>query len=347
MMNTAHKNQANSQSHGFSLIELLVVIGIVGILVALILPAAQAARESAKRVSCANNLRQLALGMNAYHESHGSYPSAACTAETKNHQLYFGLYSIHARLLPFIEQRSLYNSINFSVGTWPPDTFKVGAKDMTGGMNGLNQTVAGTAIGLFLCPSDGGMFAETGNNYRGNAGVGPSLSTFIATPDSGNGIFPEAETISARLITDGLSQTIALSERVRGSNMGNGQELDPERDVFPRLAPAQTGDQLVTACLISGRPTPASEGFTTSGRYWFWTGRERTLYVHAQTPNGSIPDCSYGGMTPAMDMATARSRHPGGVQGAFADGSVRFIRSGISVAIWRAFGTRNGSDLTE
>jgi len=332
---------------GFTLIELLVALGIVGILVALLLPAIQFSRESARRTACANHLRELALGMNGYHETFGSFPSAACVSETPRNGIYFGLYSIHVRVLPFLEKVTLFNSINFAVGTWPPDTFKVGAKDMTGGMNLLNQTAASTSIGLFLCPSDDGAFSDTGNNYRGNAGLGPSFSTFSKTPDSGNGIFPEAETVSAAQVTDGLSQTMALSERVRGSNRGTGQNVDPERDVFPRLAPAQTADELVKACLISGRTTPAAEGFTTSGRYWFWTGRERTLYVHAQTPNGSVPDCTYGGVTPAIDMVTARSRHPGGVQAALADGSVRFIRSSIALPVWRAYGTRNGSDRVE
>ena len=107
-----------------------------------------------------------------------------------------------------------------------------------------------------------------------------------------------------------------------------------------------TADQLLIACAIAARPGNAP-GFVDSGRWWFWTGRERTLYNQAQVPNGSIPDCTYGGMTPMIDMATARSPHPGGVNVLMGDGSGRFVSDSIAQPVWRAFGTRNGGELVD
>jgi prepilin-type processing-associated H-X9-DG protein len=147
-------------------------------------------------------------------------------------------------------------------------------------------------------------------------------------------------TVSPPQVADGLSNTVAFSERVKGSG---GSVLDPRRDVYTRRGIANTADQILMACRLSARQG-VRDGYTISGDYWFWAGRERTLYNHAQTPNGSVPDCSYGGITPAIDMATARSFHQGGVHVLMCDGSVRFASNGVSLAAWRALGTRNGGD---
>ena len=199
-------------------------------------------------------------------------------------------------------------------------------------------------MALFLCPSDGGAFADYGANYRGNTGVGPSFAPWAESPDSGNGLFPELGQITPAQVLDGMSHTIAISERVRGS--GDANHLSPERDVYQRTGVANSADELLRSCQIAGRPSNTS-GFASSGRWWFWSGRERTLYNHAQGPNGRIPDCSYGGIMPAIDMAGARSRHPGGVHALFGDGSGRFVGEGIALPVWRALGTRNGGELVD
>jgi prepilin-type processing-associated H-X9-DG protein len=237
----------------------------------------------------------------------------------------------------------VYNSINFLTGTWPPDTFHVGATALQLQLNSCNATASGTGISLFLCPSDGGPFADTGNNYRGNTGLGPFASPWAETPDSGNGLFPELGTIRISQVPDGLSHTVALSERLRGSGR---QPPDPERDMFQRSGIAYTADQLVMACRIAARPSN-TPGFDTNGRWWFWAGRERTLYNQAQAPNGPVPDCTYGASTPMIDMATARSRHPGGVNVLMGDGSSRFVANAIAQQVWRGLGTRNGGELVD
>jgi prepilin-type processing-associated H-X9-DG protein len=327
----------------FTLIEVCVIVGILSILLALLLPAVQAAREASRRAQCQNSLHQIGIAIHAYHTANNSFPTVNTNARRPSGSRYGGLYSPLARLLPNLDQIPLYNAINFETGTWPIDTFMAPPNPVRLGENSVNSTVFNTGISLFLCPSDGGPFYETGNNYRGNTGVGPSFSTWAETPDSGNGLFPEIGTVTASAVVDGLSHTLAFSERVRGSGK---QPPDPERDLFKRPGVAYTADQILLACRIAARPS-VDKGYVTSGQWWFWSGRERTLYNHAQVPNGAIPDCTYGGMTPMIDMATARSKHPGGVNVLMGDGSGRFVIDSISQQVWRGLGTRNGAELVD
>jgi len=323
----------------FTLIELLVCVGILCILMALLLPAVQSAREAARRTQCSNNLRQIGLAIHAYHDAQGCFPVTFLNERKLGDPSYYGFHSVHARMLPYLEQKTLYDAINFQMGTWPPETFKFAPTQLMLNLNVPNSTAYRTQVATFLCPSDGGPFADTGNNYRGNTGVGPAFSTWIESPDSGNGIFPGIGIVQASQVVDGLSHTVAFSERLRGS--GSTGPISPQRDVFPRPGIAQTGDQLLNACRIAARPANLNDGFVASGRWWFWTGRERTLYTHTQPPNGAVPDCTYGGMTTATDMATARSHHPGGVNALFGDGSTRFVASSTSLAVWRGLVVRH------
>lgn len=329
-------------ARGFTLIESLVAIGITSLLIAILLPAVEAARESARRANCANNLRQIGLALNNYISTSGSFPPAAIATVGADGREYLGYFSPHCRILPFLDQGPLFNSINFSLGTWPRDTYLAGPPPGVPPIDQINATVLNSNVALFLCPSDGGPFEKTGNNYRANAGIGPSFSPWIETPDSGNGIFPESKTVRPGDVPDGLSHTAAFSERLRGSGH---PALNPERDYYQRKGIANTADQIMLACRASARP--GASGFTTAGQFWFWTGRERTLYTHTQSPNGQVPDCTYGGMTPAIDMATARSHHPGGVNTLFGDGSVRFSAEATAQQVWRGLGTRNGSELVD
>ena len=327
----------------FTLIELLVTIGILSILIALLLPAVQSTREAARRSQCQNNLHQIGLALSGYEASNRCFPIVITTKTYSDEIRYYGIYSVQSRLLLHLDVVPLYNAINFQTGTVPIDTFYFEPSSQLRRLNTANATVYRAGISFFLCPSDGGPFAQAGNNYRGNTGVGPYPEPWAESPDSGNGLFPEMGTVTLSRVPDGLSHTIAFSERLRGSDR---QPPDPERDMFKRMGIVHTADQLLIACQIAARPS-STPGYVTNGQWWFWAGRERTLYNHAQVPNGSIPDCTYGAMLPMLDMATARSRHPGGVNVLMGDGSGRFVLDSISQAVWRGLGTRNGRELVD
>lgn len=332
---------------GVTLIELLAVMGIIGLLVAILLPAVQAARQTAQRVACANNLRQIGLGLAAYHGAFDIFPPALTSSLTGGP--YQGLYSPQVHLLGFLDMSATFNSVNFMVGAAPPESVsRMGYLAPAEAYAGeANRTAATSSVSLFLCPSDGGPFKEAGGNYRGNVGVGPFWATTAEYSDSGNGLFPEMETISASRVPDGLSRTAAFSERVRGS--GNRDSLNPKLDMFGWSTFIRTSDQLLQQCRIVARSTEraAAHGFSLSGDYWFYTGRERALYNHAQAPNGLIPDCIESAARPGIGMATARSFHPGGVNVLMADGSLRFVKQTIARETWRALGTRNGQEVVE
>ena len=335
---------------GFTLIELLVVIGIVGLLAALLLPAVQSAREAARRSRCANNLHQIGIAMHAYESANGTLPPAVTHALAKNYdgsldQIYGGFYSIHTRMLPQLEQVNLYNAINFETGTWPTNAYNFDIGPAQNALNTANATAMNTRVEAFLCPSDPGAFRATGTNYRGNTGAGPEYGTTFESHDSGNGLFPENGAIPMAFIRDGLSHTAAFSEKLQGS--GREDPLSNARDAYHWTTFVLDADDLVNACRIAARPSNAKRGFVEGGKWWFWTGRGNTLYGHAQSPNGVVPDCTSAGGLPALGMSTARSLHPGGVNVLMADGSIRFVAEGISTATWRGLGSRSGGEIVD
>jgi len=335
-MRTIHHHKA------FALIELLTVVAILSILVALLLPAVQAAREASRRVQCQNNLKQLGIASQSYAGLHGCFPPAVTMIRNKR---YGGYFSIEVHLLPFLENTPTYNSINFTLGTWPTNALGVTpGRSIARRANAANATAMNAGVALFLCPSDYGALQKAGGSYRGNAGVGPGWGTSAEYPDSGNGMFPEARIVRISQVPDGLSHTALFSERLTGSGLKGS--LDPQRDLYQSLAVFYTADQMLVACRAAAR-RENTHGSTLMGMRWFWTGRNNTLYTHAQVPDGVIPDCAYGGALPPQDMATARSLHPGGVNTLMGDGSVRFTQESISQAVWRAIGTRNGSEIVE
>ncbi len=328
---------------GFALIEMLVVLGILALLMALLLPAVQSARESARRVMCINNLKQIGLGVQGYISDYSTFPPGGLPSYPGKDFTYNSFYSPFARILPQLDNAVLYNSINFSSGSLPLTVSGKFIDEEVNRLAAINSSVFRTGLAVFLCPSDGGTFGDAGCNYRGNVGVGPHAVTNVLHPDSGNGLIAVERAVSIAFVPDGLSHTAAFSERLRGS--GNPDSPSPERDVFDasttRMRDASEALTICRSRAYVGAPT-----WTHSGSGWFWTGRDQTLYSHTQAPDGVIPDCLFSKLA-TLGMATARSHHPGGVNVLMGDGSVRFVLGTISQPTWQALGTRNGGELVD
>ncbi len=278
-MNT---QRSRTVAPGFTLIELLAVIAIIGVLVALTMPAVQSAREAARRTQCQNNLKQVGLALHNYVATTDAFPIGYLSWPGQ------GVapgWAWSAAVLPQLEQASVYQSINIAI---PVDAHE-------------NDTVRLTALAVFVCPSDrrSGAFTETSTlprgptearttSYAGCQGIGGSLP--------GNGLFVANKSIRPRDVRDGLSQTLAVGER---------------------------GSFLVQN---------AWAGAMSIGR-----GGDQVL---AQTPSAS----SGLGATDTQPTSFA-SPHPGVIEFAMADGSIRAVKKTVDPAVYRALATRNGREV--
>ncbi len=307
----------SQRNRGLSLVETLVVIAIIGLLIAIILPAVQAARESARRMRCANNLKQIGIALQNYTGMHRALPKGSNN---------YG-YSLHVMLLPELEQSVIYNSINFSVNapiinlSLPP-----------------NSTAAVIAIPVFLCPSDEiSVFRQFGlTSYAGNGGCEGLLP-------GAEGVFSESlAPVGYESILDGTSQTAAVAEWVSGT----GQTLNPPEDnatyslSFGSAVP--NFDTFSGACASI---QPSTSKIVAAKRCrWICGGFGDTLLNFAMLPREH--NClNQGNMN--SGLFPANSRHPSGVNVLFVDGHVTFMRDSVNLAAWRALGTRAGAEVIQ
>jgi prepilin-type N-terminal cleavage/methylation domain-containing protein/prepilin-type processing-associated H-X9-DG protein len=299
---------------GFTLVELLVVIAIIGVLVALLLPAVQAAREAARRASCANNLRQLGIALHNYHDTLNNLPVARNPWPL--------VHSALARVLPYVEQTNLQNLVDFTV----PVT------------HAGNQAASQTPVKLFTCPSDGGQgrvpgSLHAGTNYVANNGSGTIAFGLIA---EGDGLFTQSS-LGFRDVLDGLSNTAAISE----SLLGHGQTTSgPTPADFRRevLEVPGASDPTPAACAAASGTWSGQRGAR-----WIDGHYGNSLYNHFYAPNSSVWDCGNGSHN--KGLFTARSRHPGGVELLMCDGSVRLVADTINLDAWRSLATRGGGEV--
>lgn len=316
---------------GFSLVELLVVIGVIGLLVALTLPAVQAARESARRAQCLNNQRQLVVAMNGFVSQNGGFPHFAAGRPYEGQ--FLNHVSFYASLLPHLDQSALYHAVNFESVCSAPAHLELS-----------NATAARTRLSVLLCPSDPHAHAHdpiAAVSYRGNAGLGErhvSPGGVVAPIDDGAfAMTPARAVLPPSAFRDGLSNTLAYSEKPIGS--GRSGKFHPFRDYFPEGS-GQTADEWVAVCsqMTMEYPTALDSGLT-----WLLASAFYTQFTVKLPPNSAIPDCSGDGHG-HLGCLTARSYHPGGVVAAFADGSGRWFSSSTNASLWRRLGTRNRGD---
>ncbi|RUL88783.1 DUF1559 domain-containing protein [Tautonia sociabilis] len=323
---------------GFTLIELLVVIAIIGVLIALLLPAVQAAREAARRMQCTSNLKQLGIALHNYHDTLGRFPFGAIVAPPENYWVRIGVpgehyrYSVPAMLTPFLEQTSAYNALNFDVPLIGLTT-----------NSAENTTIYSMRLALLLCPSDEAREVAPGfapGSYMACAGSGASNggSAIHGAPD-GTFYYNSGTTLAE--LRDGSSNTVLLSESLLGP--GGFTIPKPEAD-DPATVQVEAAyvpiDQYVPLT-----PEDCRSPFRYSGvrnRSWVQGDFRSMLYTHFTPPNSRTYDCLRGS---DYGWKTARSRHPGGVNALLGDGSVRFVRDTITPATWRALATRKGGEV--
>lgn len=305
-------------TRAFTLVELLVVIAIIGVLVGLLLPAVQAARESARRMTCQSTVRQWALAMQSMHSATGALPEG----NRSNPRRVWVVYT-----WPYVEQGGLAMRYDQKKHFYePPNTYQ----------KSLNGSYAQTTP-LYYCPSDRPGALWMGDDYwrsRGNYAINwgnmemplrPRIENGIDIADPVRGIGPfgykdfksrdQPRKIGFKEFTDGTSNTMLLSEVIFPN-------ADTDFDIRGDILNDDVG------C---------------------------TMYMTLETPNSSVPDASPFTPSPLdpddppykrsdFGQKAARSRHVGGVNVAFADGSVRAVEDGIALTVWRMMGTINGEE---
>jgi prepilin-type N-terminal cleavage/methylation domain-containing protein/prepilin-type processing-associated H-X9-DG protein len=344
--------RAPGRRPGFTLIELLVVIAIIAVLIALLLPAVQAAREAARRAQCVNNLKQIGLALHNYEQAISILPWGL----GPNNWNDWGAIPL---ILPYMEQVALYNAINFTDTGNAIHTGNNGSTSLpfANGTGFQNTTVFLTKVNNLLCPSDPDRLTSIfgHNNYGGNAGSTPDS---LHSKSSLDGLFlymNAAPCVAFRDITDGLSNTAAFSERVKGIGIENNLQIDnqspsssvwavPQPNVTGAPQPYFTNCKAVVASNSLGSLwvgiSPVKPDAT--GSQWFSGYATFSRYNHIMPPNGN--SCAYG--TWAGEGAfTASSRHAGGVNVLFADGSTKFVKSSVNPQTWWGLGTRAGGEV--
>jgi prepilin-type processing-associated H-X9-DG protein len=311
----------------------LVVIAIIAVLISLLLPAVQSAREAARRSQCVNNMKQIGLAVHNYMDTTGRFPIGRGTRPPRPYDVTSRYnYSGFSMILPYVEQGPLFQSINFN---------------LTMNLQDGNTTAMATAISSYRCPSDAQETPSNwaGTNYRFNEGSNilysygktdvDSVNTTMPPPNGP--FFPE---MSRRLaeVTDGTSNTALASERLMGDfNQGIGTAL---RDVYVSPTWPTTILEASQNCEAEDVRSIPTTGESASGAPWLDGFLHTSIYKHASTPNKK--SCY---MYPARLVMTASSTHPGGVNVGLIDGSVRFVKDTINPQAWYALGSMNGGEV--
>ena len=294
------------------------MIAIIAVLIALLLPAVQQAREAARRTQCRNNLKQLGLALHNYHGSFQCFPFGQEDSAKS--------YSAISQLLPYFDQAPLYGLINFSLPY----------------SDASNQTARMTELPALRCTSDAtnNLSGQGGaTNYMANKGSGV-IWLDASGPNTGfppqTGVMYYQSVVRIGDILDGASNTAAFSERMLAD--GNNGIVSPLADVFFSPAAPNTPDEAVTMCNAVDITNLANQFPLFMGAPWM---HGQHTYQHINVPNSR----SCGFFTVLRANMPPSSRHVGGVNLQMCDGSVRFVSENVDRVVWRGVGTRAGGEI--
>ncbi|MCE9563641.1 MAG: DUF1559 domain-containing protein, partial [Planctomycetes bacterium] len=327
------------------LIELLVVIAIIAILIGLLLPAVQKVREAAARTQCSNSMKQMGIACHAHHDTIGTLPPAvlanSSVTDTTHYSQNFGP-NWAVLILPYIEQGNLYATVQASIQAYPTTAAEAGWR-----------SIVGTRIKTYLCPSDTGadvLCTRASNSWaRGNYGANTGPGLFRLNGSDGNvqsvsgklveniptfasaggysglnypggGVFAINTGIMLPAINDGTSNTIMIDELRIGPSAN---------DIRGTWAMGQNGASLSAG---NGRSDSPGPNISLSGFDDIEQGDNR-------------PDIGMGAYINESNQVTAKSKHTGGVNTLFADGSIRYIRNGVDQRTWFLLHSRNDGQV--
>ncbi len=383
-----NRARLNSEARGigrkaFTLVELLVVIAIVGILIGMLLPAVQRVREAARRVQCANNLRQIAIAVMNHESALQAYPvnQIGSGPDVSADKVGTGFYSWIVPILPFMEQNNVYDSMDLS--------FNMASNIVPGGVHSPmvvqieashpNALAAGSRISTLSCPSDVIEHANTfvlgsanpaSGSYAANLGWPKSVTGYQgerSLPGEFNGVIPivhpnpsaslrphliwhpQGRQSSAQIF-DGTSNTCMLAERL----VQQGQSIPEIRNSDPRLQSHHVTRSPNTLAELEQRCGPPTH---TDAEYSAYVGRAWILgwppagnmYVHLKTPNTN--NGHFTGSTQSSErqgdfIVTPSSQHRGGVNVVYADGSTHFLVDSVDLEVWWAIGSRDHGEVS-
>ncbi len=350
---------ARKRHRGFTLIELLVVIAIIAVLIALLLPAVQMAREAARKTQCRNNMKQLGLGMHNYHDTFNVFPAEEIHHYTGQANL-ANFHTHKVAILPYIEQDQVYNAVNFDFGCrccW------------VGGEPDVNLTARRANIEIYACPSDPNIaFTNrqvgpdwTATNYSANIG------TWLGSNQRADGVLPLApqswawtDFLGIKDITDGTANTALMAEIAIGhwDKDANPQAYNIKTVVMQPsggpgavwLSPSNNSamDQMRNVCLNSSASDVAVNTWESRLKGWgsYFQGDQYywRYYNHLLGPNK--PWCKNNGDL-NWGARPAGSWHPGGANHLMCDGTVRFVTDNVDNVVYRAVGTKQGSETID
>ena len=293
---------------GFTLVELLVVIAIIGILIGMLLPAVQQVREAARRISCANNVRQLALASHNFHDTNSHFPAGSYWPQDNvDGRFKDGMISWAALILPFVEGSTVHDQIDFEKDAYTNQEGDEWRNPIEIGPEGdpANQFAAENMPPLFVCPSANRFGPES--EFKDYAMNGGNVLSHCCPDRStrSNGIAYKNSEVGFQDITDGTSNTFLMLE----------QDHSPED-------PART------------RNSPTNP--------FFFIGHHSEGLAMSHVGNLNFPP---NHVQPRWSGRIARSDHPGGVTAAMCDGSTRFVTDTIAINPWRNTFSRDGGEV--